>query len=61
MKITSNLTLNQKFLNFIFIMLPIAYVVGNFAINLMTVLIISSAFFAFDNELKKKENKKILI
>ena len=38
MKITSNLTLNQKFLNFIFIMLPIAYVVGSFAINLMTVL-----------------------
>ena len=61
MKITSSLTLNQKILNFIFIMLPVAYCIGNFAINLITVLIIASVFFIFDNELKKNENKKILI
>tara|TARA_Y100001970_G_scaffold131331_1_gene162003 strand:- start:4708 stop:6120 length:1413 start_codon:yes stop_codon:yes gene_type:complete len=52
---------SSRLFNILFCLFPIAYIIGNFAINLITFFIIVIGTIAYKEELLKFDNKKIIL
>ena len=52
---------NNSFLNFIFFLIPLAFIIGNFAINLVALFLILFAIFIQKKDILMKDNIIIIV